>query len=79
MSTSPTSVVIPHTLRNLRTLDIENLMCGRITRQTIAEVERRWNKHDGYFEFDLFFAEELNEMLKAAKVVRKVNGGSVLL
>jgi len=57
-------------LQNLREIDIDNLKIGRITRQTIDEVLRRVKEHRKtrpYHNESMLIADELNDMLEAAK------------
>ena len=77
--------MIPHVLRNLSELDIENLQCGRITAQTMHEAAKR-TVEDGLLvvpsgQFchsdELHLADELNDMLEAARKMREANGGWV--
>lgn len=81
--------MIPHVLRNLSELDIENLMCGRITAQTMHEAAGRLlskyaeaipigGKGDLYTIHDRELADELNDMLEAARKMREANGGIVV-
>lgn len=78
--------MIPNVLRNLSELDIENLMCGRITAQTMHEAAKR-TIEDGlmvipsgqfYHSDELRLADELNDMLEAARKMREANGGIVV-
>lgn len=68
---------IPHTMhyprehyfRGLSALDIDNLKCGRITRQTMAEAFKRVDvtSADSTSHAYMLLADELNDMLSAAK------------
>lgn len=59
-----------HYFRGLSELDIDNLKCGRITRQTMGVVFDRANailKQNRYHDIDMLMADELNDMLEAAR------------
>ncbi len=56
--------------RELRELDIENLMAGRITRQTMDLVRSRvaeYLKRVPYHDENMLIADELNDLLEAAR------------
>lgn len=80
--------MIPHVLRNLSELDIENLQCGRITAQTMHEAAGRLipiyansihvgSRGELYTTEERRLADELNDMLEAARKMREANGGWV--
>jgi hypothetical protein len=59
-----------HYFRGLSELDVDNLKCGRITRQTMGEARRRVRealKSNGGHDPDMLLADELNDMLEAAR------------
>ena len=56
--------------RDLRELDVENLMCGRITRQTMDLVRLRVDAYLArvpYHDENMLIADELNDLLRAAR------------
>ena len=56
--------------RDLRELDVENLMTGRITRQTMDLVRLRVNAYlqrVPYHDENMLIADELNDLLQAAR------------
>ena len=59
-----------HYFRGLSELDVDNLKCGRITRQAMAEVQTRANMalmKANYLDENMLMADELNDMLEAAR------------
>lgn len=59
-----------HYFRGLSEIDIDNLKCGRITRQTMGEVRDRVRaalRRNCYHDSDMLLADELNDMLEAAR------------
>ncbi len=58
-------------LRDLRHLDVENLACGRITNYALREACKRAGISID-FTTSTMIADELNDMLEAAKVEARV-------
>lgn len=59
-----------HYFRGLSELDIDNLRAGRITRQTMDAVQTRVYavlKVNPYHDANMLMADELNDMLEAAR------------
>ena len=56
--------------RDLHELDVDNLKCGRITRQTMDLVRERvtaYLQRVPYHDENMLIADELNDLLQAAR------------
>lgn len=58
-----------HYFRGLSELDVDNLKCGRITRQTMGQAMARaaFQLKNCRQDFNMLLADELNDMLDASK------------